>query len=126
MCAVGCVVCSMASALTSIGQYHNPRSLNNLLTQIGGYSNGNQFKWNSVNYLGLVYGGYIWRNDVKSTINSGKIVLCRVRNQTHWVLCYSYNGDTIYVRDSGFGQTSYPLSEIDMGVKYTNASNIPQ
>ncbi len=43
--------------------------------------------------------GFLTKGETKDKIDNGYIVILSVRNNTHWVLAKSRNGDTINVND---------------------------
>ena len=59
ICRAGCLMSSVAMALSGCGISYNPQSLNHWLKGHGGYVNGDLFVWASVNSLGLTYKGKI-------------------------------------------------------------------
>ena len=103
---------SVAMALAGTGHGYNPSTLNQWLKGHGGYSGGDGLVWGAVNPLGLTYQGKTGNGQIKGNLDQGKVVICNVNNGGHWVLAYSYSGDTIYVNDPGFDRSSYTLSQI--------------
>ena len=91
ICASGCLVCSVASALAGLGKKINGAAptcatLNNFLKSNGGYS-GNLFVWGAVSSFGLVYEGQPTdKNAIKAAICANKIVILNVNAGGHWVL----------------------------------------
>ena len=51
-------------------------------------------------------------SQIKTNLDAGRVVILNVHNGGHWVLAYSYSGDSIYVNDPGYSTTSYTLSQI--------------
>lgn len=49
---------------------------------------------------------------ITTSLDAGKIVICNVRNGTHWVIATSYTIDSIVVNDPGYNVATYALSEI--------------
>jgi hypothetical protein len=122
VCKVGCLISAVASGMASLGitivdvdgvaKQATPRTLNTWLLANNGYS-GNLFIWTSVAKFNLQYEGQPTGIDqIKSEICAGKIVILNVLNGGHWVLAKSYNGDTFYINDSGFGKQTAKASEV--------------
>jgi hypothetical protein len=103
---------SASMALAGTGHGWNPGSLNSWLRDNGGYYDGGMYLWASINSLGISFEGKVSNGLIKSKLDQGKVVICNVRGGGHWVLAYAYDGDTIYVNDSGFSTNYYPMSQI--------------
>lgn len=101
--------------LTGVGINFDPSTLNKWLKTHGGYLNGDTFVWGSVNELGLLYEGKVANRHIKSNIDEGKVVICNVRSGTHWILAYQYTGDTFFVNDPLYTNTTYNLRDIVEG-----------
>ena len=112
ICSAGCLMSSVAMALTGVGITHTPSTLNKWLTYHGGYAEYDLLEWSAVNALGLTFQGKFPNSEIKSKLDQGNIVLCNVHNGRHWVLAYGYNGDNILINDPNYTTPSYTLSEI--------------
>lgn len=112
ICTAGCLMSSVAMALTGTGRSYNPRTLNQWLTNNGGYVNGDGYVWSSANHLGLTWKGFLGKAYIKSNIDFGNIVILNVHNGHHWVLATGYSGDNFHVNDPGFQVTSYPIDQV--------------
>lgn len=119
ICSAGCLMSSVSMALSGTGHNFNPSTLNAWLTSNGGYVSGDLFVWASVNSQGITFlgnnfnnSGKVANSQIKSNLDAGKIVILNVHNGGHWVLAYSYQGDTIFVNDPGYNTASYTLNEI--------------
>ncbi|MCB0369154.1 MAG: C39 family peptidase [Bdellovibrionales bacterium] len=112
ICKAGCLMSSVAMALSGIGKSYNPSTLNTWLKGHGGYVSGDLFVWGSVNSLGLKYQGKVSNSNIASSLSAGHVVILNVHNGGHWVLATSMSGSTIYVNDPGYSTSSYTLSEI--------------
>ena len=112
ICKAGCLMSSVAMALSGIGKNYNPSTLNTWLKGHGGYVSGDLFVWASVNSLGLTYVGKVANSGIQAALNANEIVILNVHNGGHWVLATSMSGSTIQVNDPGYSTTSYTLSEI--------------
>ena len=115
ICKEGCLMSSVAMALTGCGKNYNPDTLNTWLKGHGGYVNGDDFVWASVHSLGLSYVGKIANKDIAAALGRNEIVFLNVHNGGHWVLATSMSGSTIHVNDPGYSTVSYNLSEIVAG-----------
>lgn len=116
ICSAGCLMSSAAMALYAVGNTQlNPSTLNQWLTNNGGYVQQDLFVWASINRWGVAFGGFISNDKIKSYIDSGHIVILNVHNGGHWVLATGYSGDRITVNDPGYATSSYALSEIVNG-----------
>ena len=112
ICKAGCLMSSVAMALSGCGHNYNPGTLNTWLKGHGGYVSGDLFVWGSVKPIGLSYVGKVTNANIASNLAAGHIVILNVHKGAHWVLATSISGSTIQVHDPGFSTTSYTLSEI--------------
>ena len=123
ICKVGCLMCSVASGMTSLGktidsQTVTPAVLNKFLLSNGGYY-GNLFVWATVERFGLKYRGQFNSKDIiKQAICDKKITVLLVNNGSHWVLATGFEGDTFYVNDSGYSRGTYSAGEVILGAIY--------
>ena len=107
ICSDGCLVSSVAMALTGLGHGTNPSALNQWLKGHGGYVNGDWLVWGSINPLGISWQGKVSNSVIKSKLDQGYVVILNVHNGGHYVLAYSYNGDNIMVNDPGSSTAGY-------------------
>jgi len=112
ICKAGCLMSSVAMALSGVGHSYNPGTLNSWLKGHGGYVSGDLFVWASVNSIGLKYIGKVSNSNIASSLSDGHVVILNVHNGGHWVLANSMSGSTISVNDPGYQTTSYTLAEI--------------
>ena len=112
LCSHGCLVSSVAMALSAIGKSFNPGTLNSWLKDNNGYDLNGNFRWWSVYRLGLKYAGKIRKYRIAVNLKVGNVVMLKVRSGHHWVLAKSMSGNTIYVNDPGYWNTSYRLSDV--------------
>lgn len=112
ICKAGCLMSSVAMALTGCGKSYTPSTLNTWLKGHGGYVSGDLFVWASVNALGLSYIGKVSNANIAKELGANSIVILNVHNGGHWVLATSISGTTIQVNDPGYSTTSYQMSEI--------------
>lgn len=121
ICQVGCLMSSMAEALTGHGKTINggeinPHTFNEWLKKNGGYS-GNSFVWGtatapfSLNYLGQF-------GNPSSYVGENSIVILNVHNGGHWVLAKSYSNGVYQVNDPGYQTDSYTSSQVEVGAVY--------
>lgn len=111
ICRSGCAMSSVSMGLSGIGIGFNPSSLNNWLRDNGGYYDGGELLWGSVNRLGLIFEGKYSNDAIREKLDQDKVVIVNVRGGSHWVLVTGYSGSTLYVNDSGFSNSSYDISE---------------
>ena len=112
MCQVGCLVSSVAMALTGTGHNYNPSTLNAWLKANKGYTNKDDFVWASINTFGLTFEGKIPNSLIRLNLDVGYVLIINVKKGAHWVLATSYNQNTIYVKDSLYNVESYDISEV--------------
>lgn len=115
MCQVGCLVSSVAMALTGTGHNYNPSTLNAWLKANKGYTNKDDFVWASINTFGLTFEGKIPNSLIRLNLDVGYVLIINVKKGAHWVLATSYNQNTIYVKDSLYNVESYDISEVVSG-----------
>eukprot|EP01016_Furgasonia_blochmanni_P051513 TRINITY_DN8121_c0_g2_i1.p1 TRINITY_DN8121_c0_g2~~TRINITY_DN8121_c0_g2_i1.p1 ORF type:complete len:227 (-),score=11.09 TRINITY_DN8121_c0_g2_i1:2-682(-) len=122
ICAIGCLVSSVAMALTTYKRSCDanpctPKALNQWLKNNGGYS-GNLFVWHSVAKLGFTFEG--WDNkaeNAKAAFRTGKIAILNVNAGRHWVLAVGVVPSGFKVHDPGYNKQVYTDGEIiDAGI----------
>lgn len=108
----GCLISCVAMALTSIGKFYNPKTLNIWLTNNFGYKDHLNFVWSSVNNLGLYFEGKVSNDKIKSHLEMGKVVILKLI-KNHYVLAVSMQNNTIRVIDPGnISATTYNLLQV--------------
>ena len=123
ICKVGCLMCSVASALTGLGRKVNqqtptPDVLNTMLRQNYGYQ-GNLYVWTAVERYNVKYEGQFESTaTIQKAICDKKVVILLVNGGGHWVLATGYDGNTFYVNDSGYNRGSYSASEVVLAGVY--------
>jgi hypothetical protein len=90
--------------------------LNSWLHSNGGYANGCNICWGSVDAFGVTkYQGkeHASESAICSGLSKGHGIVANVHNGGHWVLLTGCAGNGVfYVNDPGFSTTTYHLSEI--------------
>ena len=115
ICQAGCAMSSTAMYLSARGHNENPATLNNWLVGHGGYVQGDELVWSSVNAFGISFQG---QERVSESVAASGVAACHglianVRSGTHWVLLTGYQGNGIFdVHDPGFSQTTYAFNTI--------------
>ena len=66
ICQAGSLITSVAMALSGIGHYETPDTLNTWLKSHKGYVSGDEFVWSSINSLGLIFTGKAGNSKIKS------------------------------------------------------------
>jgi len=123
VCSIGCLMSSVSMALNGLGrsidgQASNPGVLNRYLSTHGGYS-GNLFIWGSVAKFGFGYiGQFRDKNQIRSYLQQGKVVILNVRNGGHWVLATGISGTSFTVNDPGFNVGIYSEGEVVLAGVY--------
>jgi len=110
ICSAGCLMSSVAMAMTATVKNFTPANLNKWLTQNRGYESGDLFVWESVNTFGITFQGKFPNSAIKAKLDQGCIILCNVHNGKHWVLAYGYVNDNILINDPNYSVQSYSLS----------------
>ena len=118
VCSAGCLISSVSMVLNGCGRTISgaaatPKTLNNYLTNNGGYAQGDNFIWGSVatfelSYLGQTGDHYATRN----YFSSGHAVILNVNYGTHWVVMTGESGTNFLVNDPGFSRTSYTSGDV--------------
>ena len=105
----------MAMALS--GQ--TPSTLNAWLGKNGGYHDGNNFVFTSVEAFGLKYLGSLKDlNEIRKAKSDGHLVILHVDGGTHFVLCSGLDGNRFLVRDPFYPKTYYEEKEVVNAVHY--------
>lgn len=116
ICDAGCAMSSVAMMLDTKGCHYNPSTLDSWLTSNGGYADGCNIYWGSVDTFGCTT--YIGKqNPTESEICNGLDamhgLIANVNNGGHWVLLTGCaGGGVFYVNDPGYSRDTYSLSEI--------------
>jgi len=109
------------------GQESDPGTLNEWLTNNGGYASGDLFIWASIEKFGFNFEtSSLDKSEVIEAFDSGKLVILNVRNGGHFVLMTDYTGNTLYVNDPGFSVSSYDLSNVVRAGIYTRSGKVPK
>jgi len=118
VCAAGCAMSSVAMYLATRGWSGNPGTLNAWLDKNGGYADGCDIVWASVDklghttFMGIEDATY---SEICSGAAAGHGVVINVRNGEHWVLvtgCPSGSTTVLNVNDPGFNQSTYVYADI--------------
>ncbi|QLG69749.1 MAG: hypothetical protein CH104c_0518 [Candidatus Woesebacteria bacterium] len=113
----GCLMCDGTMVVNYYGFRETPLTMNEKLTQNGGYDKGNLLIWSAIPRLfaGLKYSGK-WSNDnpltqaqmdqIRSAIDKGYPVFLQIDTipstsglDEHWILAIGYDGDDFIVQD---------------------------
>ena len=125
LCAVGCLMSSVAASLNShgitvYGHTTNPHWFNEYLVQEGGYQ-GNLFIWGSVARWNYDYRGQFSNTEaIKADVcNPKHQVILNVHNGGHWVWAVGVDGDYFLTNDSAGGKLNrYHVSEVGVSAVY--------
>ena len=115
ICSAGCAMSSVAMYLSYRGWGGNPSSLDEWLTNNGGYVDGCLIVWGSVDafgfssFQGIQYPTY---EETCNGVDAGHGIVISVNNGGHYVLINSCNGDGTYnVNDPAWGYITYSHDE---------------
>jgi hypothetical protein len=116
ICSAGCAMSSVAMILATKGTGHNPSSLDSWLTQNGGYADGCNIYWGSVNAFGVTsFQGIETASETEicNGIAAGHGIVANVNGGGHWVLLTGCaGGGVFYVNDPGYNRDTYTMGEI--------------
>jgi len=101
VCQAGCAMSSVAMLLVTRGWSGTPGTLDTWLTNNGGYANGCDLYWGSVDKLGHTHCmGFETASyaDVCTGVSQGHGVVINVRSGTHWVLVTGCAGNNVFLR----------------------------
>lgn len=116
ICSAGCAMSSVAMILATKGTGHNPSSLNSWLKSNGGYANGCDIYWGSVDAFGKTsFQGIEQASEsaICSGLSQGHGIVANVHNGGHWVLLTACLGNGVFaVNDPGYSTTTYSMSDI--------------
>jgi hypothetical protein len=116
ICSAGCAMSSVAMILQTKGAGQDPASLNSWLKSNGGYANGCNIYWASVDAFGVTKFQAIEtanESEICSGLSQGHGIVANVHNGGHWVLLTACAGNGVfYVNDPGYSTTTYKMSDI--------------
>eukprot|EP00981_Chlorochromonas_danica_P006722 scaffold1463_cov189-Ochromonas_danica.AAC.17 len=116
ICSAGCAMSSVAMMLATKGVDVNPGSLDEWLSNNGGYANGCDIYWGSVDAFGVTsFQGleYASESAICNGLAQGHGIIANVNNGSHWVLLTGCQGGGVFqVNDPGYNRATYSMSEI--------------
>jgi len=116
ICAAGCAMSSVAMILSTKGVSTNPSILNDWLKGHGGYADGCDIYWGTVDQFGKTSFQGIETADygtVCNGVSAGHGIIANVNGGAHWVLVTGCDGNgNYYVNDPGYNRNSYPASAV--------------
>ncbi len=122
LCTGGCAMSSTAMILATKGININPSSLDDWLSNNGGYANGCDLIWRSIDAYGVTSFQGIEFADESAICNGlaqGHGIVANVNNGEHWVLLTGCLGGGVFtVNDPAFSRTTYGIWEILMEAVY--------
>lgn len=119
MAGTGCLITSVATAISSLGVPTDPKTLNRLLTQNGGYQ-GADLLWYKIHTVipavDYRYERIFSSRTIESDLEAGRLPIVNVKfhktGYTHWVLIAgARDGDFLILDPLGDGLTPMRLSE---------------
>lgn len=122
LCSAGCAMSSVAMILATKGTGHDPGTLDHWLTYNGGYSNGCDINWSTVDAFGVTsYQGIEWasEDEICWGLSQGHGIVANVHNGGHWVLLTACLGNGVFaVNDPGYDTATYTMDDIVMEAVY--------
>jgi len=122
ICAAGCAMSSVAMILRTRGVNVNPDSLNSWLRNNGGYADGCDIVWGSVDrygktsFQGIEHADY---GTICDGIKAGHGIIANVRDGSHWVLLTGCPSNGVFsVNDPGFSQNTYNFGDVSQEAVY--------
>ena len=122
LCTGGCAMSSTAMILATKGVDINPSSLDDWLSNNGGYYDGCDLLWGSIDAFGVTRFQGLETADEGAICNGlaqGHGIVANVNNGGHWVLLTGCLGGGVFtVNDPGFNRDTYGMWEIVMEAVY--------
>ena len=122
ICTGGCAMSSTAMILATKGVNVDPSSLDDWLSNNGGYFNGCELIWGSIDAFGVTSFQGLETADEGSICNGlaqGHGIVANVNNGEHWVLLTGCLGGGVFtVNDPAFARDTYGIWEILMEAVY--------
>jgi len=122
ICSVGCAMSSVSMMLATKGAAVDPHSLNQYLTDNGGYADGCNIIWAYADAFGVTsFQGKETADEaaICSGLNQGHGIIANVNNGGHWVLLTGCLGNGVFtVNDPGFKKDTYTFDEISVEAVY--------
>ena len=122
ICDAGCAMTSATMMLATKGINVDPGSLDDWLSNNGGYVDGCNIIWSSVDAFGVTAFQGMEVADEEAICNGlsqGHGIIANVMNDGHWVLLTGCLGGGVFaVNDPGFNRDTYGIWEIVMEAVY--------
>lgn len=122
ICTAGCAMSSTAMMLATKGVDVNPSSLDDWLSNNGGYFDGCGLLWATVDAFGVTSFQGLETADEGAICNGlaqGHGIIANVNNGEHWVLLTGCLGGGVFtVNDPAFARDTYGMWEIVMEAVY--------
>ena len=121
----GCCMTCITSMLSAEGIQINgsspdPEIMNEWLLEHDGYSDGDDFTWQSIEQLGCTFEGYLWEPvQVIKAFETGYRILCNVMDWGHFVLVKDINEVGYVVMDPAFNRNTYLFQDCVRAVAYS-------
>ncbi len=116
LCTGGCAMTSTAMILATKGVNINPSSLDDWLSNNGGYFNGCELYWGAIDAFGVTsFQGLETADegDICNGLAQGHGIVANVNNGEHWVLLTGCLGGGVFtVNDPAFNRDTYGIWEI--------------
>lgn len=116
ICSAGCAMTSVAMMLKTKGANYDPSTLDHWLTVNGGYANGCDIYWGSVDAFGVTKFQGIEtasESEICSGLSAMHGIIANVNGGGHWVLLTGCKGNGVFtVNDPGYSKTTYTMGEI--------------
>jgi hypothetical protein len=122
ICTAGCAMSSAAMILATKGVGVNPSSLDDWLSNNGGYYDGCDLIWASIDAYGVTtFQGFQTADEgaICNGLSQGHGIVANVNNGEHWVLLTGCLGGGVFtVNDPAFARDTYGIWEIVMEAVY--------
>lgn len=122
ICSAGCAMTSAAMLLSTKGINVNPGSLDEWLGDNGGYWDGCDIIWSTIDKFGVTaFQGLetAAEPEICNGLSQGHGIIANVNNGGHWVLLTGCLGNGVFsVNDPGYSRTTYSMGEIVMEAVY--------
>ncbi len=132
ICQAGCLMSSVTAMMAGDGvllnnEYPTPEITNNWLKANGGFHEGDNFLWHSIEPLGYQLLGFLINaGEIIDAFEQGLHVILNVHEGHHYVLVTGISETGFFVMDPGYAVTEYLFQDFGGAAVYLRTPKTPK